>query len=363
MKVSRLTKNVLVEYVLIILALVVGYVLLPKWMEVWIGDNKGLDGLGNAMALVILVRIGRGILAFLFLLANPVRILIQFRKELKEMAPKLKRWGSRTLVAFPILVSLLILFSVPLSNLSFDMKYRWNSRSYSVKEEDYKTAEEFREELSQRGLLFGEDDEKLLQRLNEKYGYIPDRIKYYYYTEATMMALSNETFYDTIANKTIIDADSSLRAPYYVYNAILTKPSPGEKFQYAPIGRYDQQNYLSDNFCPFFEDSYVECKIMYVDGDLYAIIGVSEGYYIGKNFDIYDKPYYMILTEKDEITTYADGKYCPNGAIENEGWQFTMAPNTTAKFWVKYYPVRKVDRLDVDAINAVAEELQNGVLK
>lgn len=363
MQMSRLKKNVLVEYVLIVLALFAGYVLLPKWMEMGIGDNKGLDGIGNALALAILVRLGRGVLAFLFLLVNPIRILIQYRKDFKEIMPKFKRWGSRTLVAFPVLLSLLILFSVPLSNLSYDLKYRWNARAYSVKSEDYKTPEEFREELSKRGLLFGEEDEKLLQELNEKYSPIPDLIKYYYYTEATMMALSDETFYDTIANKTIIDEDSSQRAPYYVYNAILTLPSPGEKFRYAPIGRYDQQNYLSDNFCPFFEDSYIECKILYVDGDLYAIIGVSESYGIGKQFDVYDKPYCVILSEKDEITTYVDGKYCPDGAIENAAWKVTMAPNTTKKSWIKNYPVRKVDRLDADAINAVAEEFQNGVLK
>ena len=88
MQMSRLKKNVLVEYVLIVLALFAGYVLLPKWMEMGIGDNKGLDGMGNALALAILVRLGRGVLAFLFLLVNPIRILIQYRKDFNEIMPK-----------------------------------------------------------------------------------------------------------------------------------------------------------------------------------------------------------------------------------------------------------------------------------
>ena len=40
-----------------------------------------------------------------------------------------------------------------------------------------------------------------------------------------------------------------------------------------------------------------------------------------------------------------------------------MAMNTVKKSWVENYPVRRVERLDADALNRIAAELQEGELK
>ena len=39
-----------------------------------------------------------------------------------------------------------------------------------------------------------------------------------------------------------------------------------------------------------------------------------------------------------------------------------MKPNTNV-LYTSHYPVRKVDRLDIDTINSIAKELQEGILK
>ena len=251
-----------------------------------------------------------------------------------------------------------------IANLLYDAKYNTGKGSYAAKAETYRLPGEFYAELANRDLLFDEaTDGELLDRLNEKYAF-SEHSKYYFYTEGAMMAMGQSTFYDTINNKALVSKGSEGKAPYYVYNAILTMPSESEKLQYAPIARYDEQNYLSDNFCPFFEDCYVECKILYVDGDLYAIIGVSQSYDLKPESSMPEEPFVCILSEKESITTYVDGKYYPNGSIEDQGNSFEMRQNTKNRSTIfPNYPVRVVERLDRETINAVAAQLRDGLLK
>ena len=320
---EKLKRNIIVEYLLILLVLLVGYVLLPILMDTAIGENTGLDGLGQALGLLIMVRAARGILAFLFLLVNPIRILVSYRGEFREISSKSKKYGYSALVAVPILLSVLIIFFVPISNLLYHLKYDTGRGAYSVSSEDYKSPEDFYQELSDRGLLFGEEDNELLNGLNQKFPEYRDYKNAYFYSEATMMAFGGGTFYDSVTDKDFVTPESTQKAPIYIYNAILMQPEQNGKLQFGPFARYSEQTYLNSNECPFFRDCYIECKILYVDGDLYAIIG----------------------------------------GVENMGGQFNMARNTEKKSWVSNYPVRKVDKLDVDTINAVAEELQNGILR
>lgn len=361
---SRLRKNVIWEYGLVFLTVVIGYGILPYLMERELEGNTGLDGIGQALGFVIIVRFVRSVLAVVFFVLNPIRIFVQYRNDFKGISSNLKRLGSICLVGLPVLLSVFIVFEVAIDNLAYDWKYNRGEGAYAAKAENYRSPEEFFEELESRGLLFEKADEVLLERLNQKYGVIKEELCKYYYTPGDMMALSDPCFYDTFKGKKVVDRDAEYTeaAPYYLYNAILTLPDGDEKLRYAPIARYDEQNSLSDNHFPYFKDCYIECKIFYVDGEIYALIGVSENYHLGKNFDIYDKPYYVILSEKDTITTYVDGKYCPNGAIQNQGWRFEMVPNTAKKSWAINYRVRKVDRLDVDAINTVAAQIQQEYL-
>lgn len=362
-KKKSLRNSLILEYVFILITIVIGYFLFPAMMESATEGNSGLDGLGAALAWVILMRGTRAILAFLFLLVNPIRILIVYRKDFKGFTPILKKAGILLLTALPIIASIFMIFEVAIANLLYDVKYNTGKGSYAANAENYSLSDEFYAELENRGLLFDEaTDGKLLDLLNKKYVF-SEHSKYYFYTEGAMMAMDQSTFYDTINNKTV-SKGSEGKAPYYVYNAILTMSSESENLQYAPIARYDEQNYLSDNFCPFFEDCYVECKILYVGGDLYAIIGVGKSYDLKPESSMPKEPYVCILSEKESITTYVDGKYYPNGSIEDQGHSFEMRQNTKNRSTIfSNYPVRVVERLDRETINAVAAELRDGVLK
>ena len=364
LKKKSLRNSLILEYVFILITIVIGYFLFPAMMESATEGNPGLDGLGTALAWVILMRGTRAVLAFLFLLANPIRILIKYRKEFKEIAPCLKKIGVIAVTALPIVLSIFMIFEVAISNLLYSLKYETGKGAYALQEEDYRSPAEFCEELEKRDLLFDDDqDQALLNRLNEKY-VIPDQFKDYYYTKGTMMAMSEGCFYDTSKDKVFVTKDSSEKAPYYVYNAILTMPGQSESLQYAPIARYDKQDSVSDVSYPFFQDCYVECKILYVDGSIYAIIGVGQSYDLKPEFQVKEEPAYLILSEKASITTYVDGKYYPYGAIEDQRDTFEMRPNDSARSSVfPNYPVREVERLDLDVINAVAAELREGILK
>ena len=185
------------------------------------------------------------------------------------------------------------------------------------------------------------------------------------------LSSENERFYDSKDYNEVISFDSKKKAPGYIYNTILYLYDRNGELKYAPISRYEEHNYISMKPYPFFEDYYIELKILYVNEDIYAIIGVGQGYDIDKYFEEYRKkhnifytnPYNMILSEKDSITTYYKGKYYPNGLIINSGDRFQMSPSTNKLNYLEYYKIRKVDKLNVETVNKIAKELQNNVLK
>ena len=364
LKNHSLKNSLILEYVLVLVTIVIGFFLLPAMMESAVADNPGLDGLGAALGWIIIMRGTRAILAFLFLLVNPILILIKHRKEFKQIAPVMKKITLLAVTALPIILSFFIIFEVAISNLLYSLKYDTGKGAYTVTEADYKLPGEFFEELEKRGLLFDEDrDQALLDRLNEKYT-INENFKDYYYTKGTMMAVSEGYFDDTSKNKVYVSGNSAEKAPYYVYNAILTMAAENENLRYAPIARYAAQDSITGTDYPFFQDCYVECKILYVDGDVYAIIGMSQSYDLTPEFKPKEEPNYVILAEKESITTFVDGKYYPFGAIEDERDTFEMRPNTNVRSSVfPNYPVTVVDHLDASSINNAATKLQMGILK
>lgn len=373
-------KKIIIEYQIFILYLIFIFFISPTLAESMLGNNTGIDGIGQALAISMLFMAIRYIIALIFLIIKPIRLLISYKNEIKSILPKFKRIIYIIVTIIPILFSLLIILEVPISNKIYDLKYNTGKHSYSVSYNDYKSAKDFENDLTKRGLIFDENSNIILNKLNEKYKNESDfqisDFKKYYYEEASLMGLSKDFFYDTKdnTNKDIITFNSDKKSPVYIYNAILTLPSKNEKLQYAPISRYHEQSSLSGTFYPYFEDYYIECKILYVDGDIYAIIGVSTSWNINRYFDEhknrdskklfdYNQPYSMILSEKENITTFVNNLYYPDGGIENNPSGFEMVPNTNEKDWSTNYPVRKVDKLDINTINSIAQELQNGVLK
>ena len=183
-----------------------------------------------------------------------------------------------------------------------------------------------------------------------------------------MIGIDKSIYYDqnTKSNITNMHVD---KYPVYLYNSILTLPNKNENMQYAALGRFSSNSDDYGNYSALTNDYYIECKILYTDGDIYAIIGLGESVDVREDLKKvddtlfnYNYPYNMILSEKENITTYYDGKYYPYGAIENDGSYYEMVPNTNVKYG-SYYPIRKVKRLDIDTVNKIAKELQDGILK
>ena len=359
---KKLKKKIINEYMYVIFTILILNILLPFLADYMIGDNTGIDGIGQALGIVVILRILKYIITFIVFVINPIRILF---------SSKTKKVIYIIVTILPILFSLLIILEVPISNYMYSMKYETGKNAYSLTSDEYKTPKDFKIELENRGFIYNSED--ILSRLNGKYGNNNKNLSKYYYEEASLMPLFTKLDYfsDTKDYNDIITFNSNVKAPGYVYNTILYLSDKNDVLQYAPISRYDGHTYLTGNFYPFYQDYYIECKILYVDEDIYAIIGVGQSYDIEKYFGdkkkdyntFYTYPYNMILSEKDSITTFVDDKYYPDGAIENKGGRFEMVPNTNKRDWSEFYSVRKVDKLDVYTINEIAKELQNGILK
>ena len=376
LKMNELKGKIIREYIYIIFSLLFFFFILPILANYMIDDNAGLDSIGVAFSVVLVLRVLKYIITFIIFIINPIKIIKSYKNEINEIFPKTKRIIYRVATFFPILLSALIILEVPLSNFMFIMKYQTGKGAYKVSSDNYKLPIEFYNELKERGFLYDANTSILMNRLNAdhdcvNYIHVDDEIiPQRCYEESTMIGISNSFYYDELEDNSIKDMYKE-SFPVYMYNAILTLPSQYEKLQYAALGRF---SYNTDDYGDYrskFEDYYIGFKILYVDGKIYAIIGVGEGYDVSRYFDdnsdlkssFWTYPYNMILSETDNITTYYNNKYYPYGGISNKSSSFEMLPNTIKNDWTEFYPVRKVDKLNIYTVNKIAEELQNGILK
>ena len=372
---SPLGKAILIEYawvfgiVLFFFAITfIGAFLLEK-------DEKGSGFSGNFGLVIILifVRIGVVLAAGVYAgIVKPILIFVRHHSEIGRVSPLIARIGVVALISLPFLLILAyaigVFFGRKIENHFFRKKYETGKDTYEKAPEEYRKTIEFYEALQERDLYCTEADKELLEKLNQPYT-IENLQSKYFYTRGTIFAVEAETFKDNLSGNRWMAATSTERAPVFVYNAILTLPEPDGQLRYAPLARYEDEAYSprTRNETPFFKDYYIECKIVCVDGDMYAIVGVGEAWTVHEAFETV-KPHFVILSETENIKTFCDGKYCPYGAVENESrGQFVMHPNTNefdcgAPFRPINYPVRVVERLDRAAIDRYAAELQQGVL-
>lgn len=335
--------------------------------------HKGWEGLGWAIVCIFLYYMTVIVLSVIFLVANPIRIMIRFRQELSEIMPLAKRVGIYALVALPMPFSLLFVFRLKVEEFLYDKRYCTGKNAYVVSPYDYKSPAQFMGELEVRGLAYGEEQEALLKDLNGKFdrSLEPFRDDGAYYTPSTMMVFG-ETHDDYYTRSELIPPSSEKREPAYIYNGILLLDEKGRSLRYAPIGRYMMNGCgtTTNENKPFYEDYYIECKILFIDGHVYAIIGSGESRHVAQSFPKYVRPFYVLLSESGQVTTFYKEKYYPDGSIEN-GYamchHLSMWPNTRAdknnEHRPRHYPVRKVERVDRETIEAVAAELAQGVLK
>lgn len=368
---KTLKKKLIYQYLYMLLTVVILVISLPLLFNFMMGDNTGIDGIGQAFVVRAILNILKYIVIIIVFIVNPIRILISYKNHSQEILSKAKKVKYIILTILPMLLSLLILLEGPISDYMYHIKYNTGKNAYTVNSDEYKTPKDFERELDKRGFVY--NSKPVLSRLNSKYTDIDEEFSKYYYEEASVMPLftQSDSFYDSTDYNDIITFDSDTKAPAYIYNTILYLYDQNEDLQYAPVSRYEDHNYIVGSSYPFYQDYYIECKILYVDDDIYAIIGVGQNhntnqYFADKREDYRsscDYPYYMILSEKDNITTFFEGKYYPDGAIDNNGERFEMRPNTNESSWLELYPVRKVDELNIITLNKVAKELQEGILK
>lgn len=384
-KIKLQKKKLIIEIVLEYLFALFMFFLFPYILlyisDIMIGDNTGIDGIGQALGVVIILRLFKYAIVLATGIIYPIVIMILYFKSLyRKSISKIKSVIYIILIIIPILISLSTVFEVQISNFMYDMKYESSTSAYTVKKEDYKSTKDFYKELKTRDLLYSEETKVLEDKLNGDHDCLAfnshGSVKCY--SPSTMYGMDKEYFYDDPSKEDIIDLD--VKYPYYIYNAILTLPDENGDLQYTALGQFSYNAWTKGDYEPLFKDFYIECKILYVDGQMYAIIGVSENYNLDKYYDEtigeeyksrgdysgyyhYVKPHYMILSEKDTITTYFDEKYHSNGAISVDWEYFEMAPNTNGVYLHNSYPIRKVDKLDKKTINKIAKELQEDILK
>ncbi len=372
---------------------------------------EGWDAIGLAIILNGARVCGVAVAGLFFFVWKPLQIITEYREALFSIEPLGKRILTNGLVWLPILLYILyvLIWAYVFFHRKIERAFRRftdgnrnkNASRRSTKEETFRgfdleagkntdaspqseeedldkefamSPRDFIAILDERGLTEENGGYELMDAMNEKYrDVIEERNEEFFYTKAIMMPLRRSRFQDSFGNTKFWRHPSEKMWPAYVYNAILICPGKGDRLRYAPFARYAQQKNAKlsgrpakdlEGAFPYDKDLYVECKLLCVDTQIYAIIGVGESLCVKRHCRSLRlvKPYYLILSEKDTITTRVDGVYDPDGAIEAVPNGFVMRGSeaNTPRYKKKQllYPVRKVDRIDIDTINAVAAELQ-----
>ena len=365
-------KEILVEYALVIPCFLFIWFLMPRALVYIEKKDKSeeFERLFRAIMYWILYIAIVSILLLLFFVGNPIRILIRFRQEFKAILPTTQRYTAYFVTVLPIPLSLLVIFEFNIKYLMYEKKYYSGKNAYVVQPSQYKTPQQFIQELEDRGLYYQKEHKKQLKGLNLKFGRSLEGDSADYYTSGTMMSF--RFFEDSYTRHRFIKPDSKNSEPAYIYNGILILDEQDVKLKYAPIGRYMMNGCgkIGNENKPYYKDYYIECKILMIDGHVYAIIGTGESRHVEQSFPENERPFYVLLSEEDQVTTFYRKKFYPDGSIEvryAEVRRLSMIPNTKENksdgYWTSRFPVRKVERIDKNTIDAVALELANGVLK
>ena len=377
MNYEALNNIIKLEYKLILIAFLVylGLLLLGTLNATIPDKNEGFGSWRFAVAIIMnfamYIVLGGGII--LFCVANPIRIMIQHFKLIQEVEPSGKMAEYIILILLPLLLVLItVLFGKKIAKLYRYLVYKDGKDAYPADPETFITPGKFVEELRQRGLYFEAEDEALIDKLNSPYqDDIEKHGKSEYYEKASIKRLAleeeirkgvdNECLNER--NSYICTPDEDVKAPGYYYNSVLILPKGEDRLRYAPVGRYVHQENLRDIPNPYKDDYYIECKIFCIDSKIYALIGLGESKIINEAVKGFRKPFYIILAEEDHLTTYFKGTYYPYGSIAHHYHEMEIYPNVLDGSKWRRYPVRKVDRVDLDAINRYCRELQEGILK
>lgn len=367
-------KAVIREYILLLLFLLAVLCFAEKAVDLLIGENRGIDAIGNAIVAAFLVN---GVIVFFAVLLmgiNPVRIVIKYRQDLKNTENTGKRMLWIIVILLPILLGLRIVFAGFIDNYQYDHRYNHSKYDYVVEPENYRTVQEFQKELEDRGFLYQEKDAELISLMNDN--------SQHFYMPGVFSGETSERYTPTavefdaqqkryVLPEKALSRDSGERYPWYAYRASLMLPHDSSRLVYAPVyDAYGDRRINPEDDCPFFDDYYIDCEFFYVNGDLYAVIGVYDAWqayhdrFTDERSADWMYPYCMVLSEKETITTWVDGKYHGQGSLTKGYSDLQMHVNENVpSYFNEKYEIRTVERLDVETINALAQELRETVLK
>lgn len=112
----NLKKKIFREYFYILVSIIYFFIC-PVLADFMLGDNRGIDGIGNALAVGFLLGGIQLILVFCFLIINPIRIIISYKSQFQEILSMRKR------ILYYILVILPTLYVVTSIVYSFIIEY------------------------------------------------------------------------------------------------------------------------------------------------------------------------------------------------------------------------------------------------
>ena len=149
---KNLKNKIIFEYLYIVLSLLIIYFLLPFLVKYMIGDNTYVT-IDQTVAIAIKLGIIIFITLFIFFIANPIRILIVYKREYKYITPKSKKRLYIFVIVLPIFILLLMLLKIPISNFINKLKNENSNNAYTVSPKKYKLPIDFYNELKKRNLL------------------------------------------------------------------------------------------------------------------------------------------------------------------------------------------------------------------
>ena len=109
----KLTESIMYMYVCIAVAFVVVFFIIPGFVgpvivDAMVGNNKGVESVGSSFAAGLTLRIIQVAISFVFLVANPIRVLIMRKKELSALENEDKQSGRLFLIILPIILFFLL---------------------------------------------------------------------------------------------------------------------------------------------------------------------------------------------------------------------------------------------------------------
>ena len=103
--VQKLKMSIIKEYIWAVGSYFAMLLLAGPLFDLLIGNNKGIDGIGEALVIAYFIRILFCIVLVGFFIINPIRILIKNKKEIAETTPPFKKGLLIAVIILPVVLA------------------------------------------------------------------------------------------------------------------------------------------------------------------------------------------------------------------------------------------------------------------